>query len=442
MNDALIERVAREDPARAEALTNSSRLEQDRAMRARLLAVIDRESPPAVGHFRGRGGSLLAAGASIAIVVAVIAVFATVDHQTIPPKHAAPADRERPTAIPAKPVELYAAGVVDVGAPPQALLASGDALYVATPRSVVRLNLRNGSTIARTPIPTNGVNAGLAFGAGSIWLAPTGSTQLLRIDPTTGRLVGSIHVGASVDGPTGSLGGGVAYAAGTVWATRLSSGPRGDVVTVNPATNRIEGTPATVGTGPDAIVFGLGSLWVDNTSIAIGSTPVSTTYSSLSRIDPRTQRVTTVPFSGTPTIGFGSLWILTNAESDNGAVVRYESRDRADRHPTRGRPRIRRWTRLGDLLPALAVGEHVQPGQRNRGALPDRPAHRPRHRNPGSPANDRTGRNRRVTKPALDRRLQQRQGEPLPTDPPSLENRSSSSTQLAADPERRPDRRD
>jgi len=324
MNDALFERVAREDPARVEALTGSSRLEQDRAMRARLLAVIDRESPLAAGRFRGRGGSLLAAGASIVIVVAVIAVFATVDHQTIPPRHAAPADRDRSTAIPAKPVELYAAGVVDVGAPPQALLASGDALYVATPRSVVRLNLRNGSTIARTPIPTNGVNAGLAFGAGSIWLAPTGSTQLVRIDPTTGRIVASIHVDASVDGATGSLGGGVAYAAGAVWATRLSSGARGDVVAVNPTTNRIEGTPATVGTGPDAIVSGLGSLWVDNTSTAIGSTTASTTYSSLSRIDPRTQRVTTVPFSGTPMIGFGSLWIQTNAESDNGAVVRYD----------------------------------------------------------------------------------------------------------------------
>lgn len=298
-------------------------------MRARLLAVIDRESPPTNGRFGGRGVTLLAGGASIAIVITVIAVIATLHNQTIGPKHAAPANRDRSTAIPAKPVELYAAGVVDVGAPPQALLTSGDALYVATPRSVVKLNLGNGSTIARTPIPTNGVDAGLAFGAGSIWLAPTGSAQLVRMDPVTGRVIETIHVDTSIDGRTGSLGGGIAYAAGAVWATRLSSGPHGDVVAVNPATNRTEGTPATVGTGADAIVSGLGSLWVDNTSIAIGGTPASTTDSSLSRIDPRTQRVTTVPFSGTPTIGFGSLWIQTNAESDNGVVVRYDPATRS-----------------------------------------------------------------------------------------------------------------
>ena len=101
--------------------------------------------------------------------------------------------KSSPAAIaPPKPVGLYAAGTVDVGGSPQALLTHAGSLWIATPSSVVRLNLRNGSTIARIPIPTNGVNAGLAFGAGSIWLAPTGASRLLRIDPSSNRLVANI----------------------------------------------------------------------------------------------------------------------------------------------------------------------------------------------------------------------------------------------------------
>ena len=165
---------------------------------------------------------------------------------------------------------------------PQALLAHGDSLWIATPRNVVRLNLRNGSTIARIPIPTDGVNAGLAFGAGSIWLAATGKSQLLRIDPSSDRLVAKIRLDASRNGRVRPLGGGVAFAAGRVWVSRDSSGPRGDVVAVNPATNRAGATPVTVGTGPDAIVSGFGSLWVDNTSVVVGNNAPSRTYPAVS----------------------------------------------------------------------------------------------------------------------------------------------------------------
>ena len=122
----------------------------------------------------------------------------------------------------AKPVGLYDAGVVSVDGSPQALLANGDSLWVATPSSVVRLNLRNGSTIARTPIPTNGVNAGLASGAGSIWLAPTGTSRLLRIDPSSNRLVADIPLGVTDNQRVGSLGGGVAFAADRIWVNKTT----------------------------------------------------------------------------------------------------------------------------------------------------------------------------------------------------------------------------
>jgi hypothetical protein len=233
--------------------------------------------------------------------------------------------RSSPAAItPAKPIGLYAAGVVDVGGSPQALLSNSGSLWIATPSSVVRLNLHNGSTIARTPISTNGVNAGLALGAGSIWLAPTGSSELLRIDPPSNQVVASIHLGVTGSRRASSLGGGVAFAAGRVWVSRVSNDPRGDVISVNPATNQVAGRPVTVGSGPDAVLSAFGSLWVDNTSVVIGNNAPSQVYPAVSRIDPLTRRVTSEPFSGTPATAFGSLWVQANAASDDAAIVRVD----------------------------------------------------------------------------------------------------------------------
>ncbi len=220
-----------------------------------------------------------------------------------------------------KPVGLRAASALNVSNP-QALLAKAGSLWIATPSKVVKVNLRSGSKLGVAPIPTNGVNAGLAFGAGSIWLAPTGASRLLRIDPSNNRLVANIRLGVNHKGRLSSLAGGVAFAAGRIWVSRASNEPRGDVVSVNPTTNRETATPVTVGSGPDTVVSAFGSLWVDNTSVVIGKNAPSQTYPAVSRIDPRTRRVTTEWFSGTPATGFGSLWVETDAGSDDGAIIR------------------------------------------------------------------------------------------------------------------------
>jgi hypothetical protein len=231
-------------------------------------------------------------------------------------------DKSSPASIAStEPVGLRAAGAVNVRGP-QALLANAGSLWIATPSSVVRLNLRSGSKLGRIPMPTNGVDAGLAFGAGSIWLAPTGASRLLRIDPSNNRLVANIHLGVNHKGRLSSLGGGVAFAAGRVWVSRVSNGPRGDVVSVNPTTNRETATPVTVGSGPDTVISAFGSLWVDNTSVVVGKNAPSQTYPAVSRIDPRTRRVTTEWFSGTPATAFGSVWVETDAGSDDAAIIR------------------------------------------------------------------------------------------------------------------------
>ncbi len=327
MNDSVIERVGREDPVRCEPAGGAWRRERAEATRARVLAAIDRDQALVSRPERRGGGVLRAGGAAVAVVAVatVVVAFVALGPRTRAPKSAPAAGGDRPAAIASgKAVGLYAAGVVNVDGSPQALLATGDSLWIATPRSVVRLNLRNGSTIARTPIPTNGVNAGLAFGAGSIWVAPTGTSHLLRIDPSSNRLVANIHLGVTDSERLSSLGGGVAFAADKIWVSRDSNRLRGDVISVNPTTNQATATPITVGSGPDTVVSGFGSLWVDNTSVVVGNNAPSRIYPAVSRIDPRTRRVTTEPFSGTPATGFGSLWIQTNAASDDAAIVRVD----------------------------------------------------------------------------------------------------------------------
>ncbi len=327
MNDPVIERVAREDPAQREPAEGAWRRERAEATRGRVLAAIDRDGAVVSLPARPSGGIVRAGGATVAMVAvaAVVVAFVALGPHTRAPKSAPAGGANRPAAIAsAKPVGLYDAGVVNVDGSPQALLADGDSLWVATPSSVVRLNLRNGSTIARTPIPTNGVNAGLAFGAGSVWLAPTGTSRLLRIDPSSNRLVADIPLGATDSQRVGSLGGGVAFAADKVWVSRDSNRPHGDVISVNPKTNHATATPITVGSGPDTVVSGFDSLWVENTSVVVGTNAPSRIHPALSRIDPRTRHVTTERFSGTPTTGFGSLWIQTNAASDDAAIVRVD----------------------------------------------------------------------------------------------------------------------
>lgn len=229
-----------------------------------------------------------------------------------------------PAVASGEPVALHAEGVVGVGAGPQTLLSSAGSLWVATPRSVVRLNLHNGSRIARLPIPTNGVDAGLAFGAGSIWLAPTGTSELLRIDPSNNRIVSRIPLGRTGYGHLRSLGGGVAFAADRIWVSRDSNQPRGDVITVNPRTNRATGTPLTVGSGPGPLASAFGSIWVDNTSITIGTSAPAQTYPAMTRINSRSRQVSTEPFSGAPSSAFGSLWVQTDPGSDDATILRVD----------------------------------------------------------------------------------------------------------------------
>jgi hypothetical protein len=311
MNDPVIERIAREDPA------VGSRSDTPNELLARLLHDIDGADPPRARVRARRRLGRAAAPAAAAVVAVAVAVPAIglLGHRS---------GLSSSAAHPAPPVGVVFFGSVRVAPGTETVVAHGGSLWVAGAHSLERLNPVNGAVEATIRLPVEGLAAGIAFGAGSGWVASgggnTGSApSLARIDPANGRILAMINVAEGRPGRLRVLSGGIAFAAGRVWLSRDSTGSHGDVVSVDPATNRVDGRPVTVGTGPDTILAAFGSLWVDNTGLTVGITHAPALPASVARIDPLTRRVTAEPFSGAPSAGFGSLWAR-----DHDTITRYD----------------------------------------------------------------------------------------------------------------------
>jgi hypothetical protein len=102
-------------------------------------------------------------------------------------------------------------------------------------------------------------------GFGSIWAQASAagySGILYRIDPSTNRVVASVHLGEPQSG--GQYGGtDIAFGAGSVWTADTSP----TVTRVDPATNRAVATVevgGVLGGEPNFISVGYGSVWVDS----------------------------------------------------------------------------------------------------------------------------------------------------------------------------------
>jgi hypothetical protein len=311
MNDPVIERIAREDPA------VSSRPDTADVLLARLWREIDGSKPESTRISLGRWFGRVAAPAAAALVAVAVSVAAlgVLGHRSRP---------SHPAAHPAHPVSVVAVGSVHVAAGTETLIAHGGSLWIAGAHSLQRLNPDSGAVEVKVRVPTEGVAAGLTFGAGSVWVASGGANTgsaatLARIDPGDGQILALINVTQSSPRHLRVLGSGIAFAADRVWISRDSTVPHGAVVAVDPATNRVDGTPVSVGTGPRSLLAAFGSLWVDDTGLTVGIKPAPALPASVARIGPGTRQVTSEPFSGAPSAGFGSLWIR-----HNNTITRYD----------------------------------------------------------------------------------------------------------------------
>jgi hypothetical protein len=154
-------------------------------------------------------------------------------------------------------------------------------------------------------IPTGGFPYGMAFGAGSLWVA--GGDAVRRIDPASDRVVATIPVGTAGTGPAGMGPSGVAFGAGAVWAPVAVPGA---LWQIDPASDRVVariplGRPLREAISVSAA---RGAVWV--ASRGDGERGV------LFRVDPARHRlVAELPLDGVPTAmaaNQAAVWVVTD----------------------------------------------------------------------------------------------------------------------------------
>jgi hypothetical protein len=152
----------------------------------------------------------------------------------------------------------------------------------------------------------DGFAQGMAFGAGSLWVAAGG--RLARVNPADDRVQASVPIAADDSGPAG-----VAYGAGAVW---VPVAVPGSVWRVDPKSNRVV---AKIPLGESLAGFiGVsatdGAVWISS-----GEQQDGQRGGILMRIDPHRNRVAArVPLPGVPSdvaAASDSVWVaLTNGQ--------------------------------------------------------------------------------------------------------------------------------
>jgi hypothetical protein len=309
MSDNTIELIHGVNPFPSELPAPPFELMLERVKHDRVVASPTGDEPHRPGrrsHWPGEQPGWLGTAAAFGVAVLAVAVVAVVAIVVVSHRTASTPVQGR---VNASRVGVASAGSVSVGPSPAALVSYDGSLWVAGDGYVARLDPRTGQVQGRIAVSGKVIGtAQMAAGADSVWVSYTGSSRLLRIDAATNKLVAQIHLRGR------PAGGGVAFIDGRVWVSQDAQGPRGDVVAINPHTDRIDGSPVPVGAGPAKLASGLGSLWVQNTSSPHGA---------ISQIDPRTRTVRSLRFAGGPSVGFGSVWVTPEWFSgDSGPPIR------------------------------------------------------------------------------------------------------------------------
>jgi len=137
--------------------------------------------------------------------------------------------------------------------------AAGDAVWAAHGCAVFRVDPHTNQVVATVglpPIPDGCWVAGMAAGAGALWVSQSGA-RLVRIDPRVNRVVATVPL-PQLATPAATAGG--------VWGVCCWSGinsayPAGWLVRVDPATNRVVAR-IRLGGLPTAVGVGSSGVWV------------------------------------------------------------------------------------------------------------------------------------------------------------------------------------
>ena len=117
---------------------------------------------------------------------------------------------------------------------------------------LVRLDGASGALSATYSVPIKGERnaspTGIAFGAGSVWVAR--GPETVRVDPANGRTLSRIRTPLAASS--------IVFAGGAVW---VASAENGRIVKIDPATNRVSASTSLHGTVTDLAVND-SSAWV------------------------------------------------------------------------------------------------------------------------------------------------------------------------------------
>lgn len=198
----------------------------------------------------------------------------------------------RPT--PQVPVKMGgAADVFPLPGPPASLALGHGSLWIPTDGQVLRIDPKTARIVARISVPAVGESSVVATTPSAVWVAPASNHAVVRIDPTTDRVVKTVRVGfypvalrvtqhhlqvisgtgvryadrrlaravAKVGGYDGVLARGRAWA--VTWGRDRRHPNPGTVSMLDPVTGRLLQT-RTVGGTPTAVAVGYGAVWVTN----------------------------------------------------------------------------------------------------------------------------------------------------------------------------------
>jgi hypothetical protein len=190
--------------------------------------------------------------------------------------------------------------------PAMDMLWAFGSIWLSQPNRVSRLDPRTGRVEVTIPVPGTSDFRQLAAGAGSIWVDDTGTQTVTRIDPVRNTVVASVPLGRSV-----FVTDGLAFVDGKLWVVRPAptDDTRGDVVSIDPASNRIR-QRALIPRTFDVMSGGSHALWYVRAS-------------NLLRFDTRTHHVTVARRNVDAVLAVTKerLWLLTTAgiiETDQG----------------------------------------------------------------------------------------------------------------------------
>ena len=193
----------------------------------------------------------------------------------------------------------------------EALAAGPGSVWIADSERgrAVRADADIGTVADSVPFPTTsehpGTTASAALGLGSVWVTNPKLARVFRIDAATRRVSSQVDVGNDAAG--------VAVGAGAVW---VADSTDNTVIRIVPAGGGAVTDTIPLGNGPGAIAASEEAIWVANSGDG-----------TVSRIDPATSAVKAeIPVGRRPSgiaVGAGAVWV---ANSLSGTVSRIDPR--------------------------------------------------------------------------------------------------------------------